>query len=232
MLDIDFFRVVPTPTGRLSERHRPARHEHSGSSTKRRGCRSSCTLRGETWRVGANDYSGASALLTGRLMSADGHPLVGRSINCMNSSGGHPVLELQQVRTDARGGFRCEIPSGGPFELYSYAVGYAGFAPLARQLTVQAGEQIDFGELVVNVGEDSTITVTAKNAQSRTKPPAADPANGQSDLSLAPTSSYVATAAGPERRPDNGERTVTGSGGKFSSRSASRALERRPATCA
>jgi hypothetical protein len=115
------------------------------------------------------------AVLTGRLVSADGHPLAGRSINCMDSSGGHSVIELQRLHTDARGGFRCEIPSGGPFELYSYAVGYAGFASLARDLTVQAGEQIDFGELVVNVGEDSMITVTAKSAQKRTKLPTADP---------------------------------------------------------
>jgi beta-lactamase regulating signal transducer with metallopeptidase domain len=112
------------------------------------------------------------AVLTGRLVSPAGEPLRDVSIDCSYETGYNSVGGFPQARTDAQGRFRYEIPGGGPFQVASRS---GSFFSLARDLTVQSGEQVDFGELVVSASDRIRSTVTAKNPPKRTLSPAVDP---------------------------------------------------------
>jgi beta-lactamase regulating signal transducer with metallopeptidase domain/protocatechuate 3,4-dioxygenase beta subunit len=103
------------------------------------------------------------AVLTGRFVSTEGKPYAGWSVDCQFSIGYHSGFP--PVRTDSDGGFRCEIPGGGPFDLVSRS---GPAVTVASNLTVQSGEQLDFGELVVNDG-DERVDFTTKVAPKRTK---------------------------------------------------------------
>jgi hypothetical protein len=111
------------------------------------------------------------AVLTGRLVSAEGKPLAERKIDCDYSLGYNSIGQFPQAQTDAQGRFRYELPAGGPFHIASRS---RGFASLANDLTVQSGEKIDLGDLVVSSGNTFLATVTAKSPAKRTKSPAAE----------------------------------------------------------
>ncbi len=83
------------------------------------------------------------AVLTGRLVSPAGEPLRNVLIDCDYETGYNSVAGFPQARTDAQGRFRYEIPGGGPFHVASRS---RSFFSLVRDLTVQSGEQVDFGE--------------------------------------------------------------------------------------
>jgi hypothetical protein len=111
------------------------------------------------------------AVLTGRLVSPAGEPLRDVSINCSYELSYNSIGQFPEARTDAQGRFRYEIPGGGPFQVVSRS---GRFLSLARDLTVQSGEQVDFGELVVSASDRVRSTVTPKNPPKRTLSPAAD----------------------------------------------------------
>lgn len=111
------------------------------------------------------------AVLTGRLVSPTGEPLRDVSIDCDYELGYNSVGGFPKVQTDAQGRFRYEIPGGGPFHVASRS---GSFFSLARDLSVESGEQVDFGELVVSAGKGIRSTVTAKHPPKRTRSPAAD----------------------------------------------------------
>jgi hypothetical protein len=111
------------------------------------------------------------AVLTGRLVSPAGEPLRDVSIDCNYELSYNSVGGVPEVRTDAQGRFRYEIPGGGPFHVASRS---GSFFSLARDLAVESGEQVDFGELVVNAIDRIHSTVTAKSPPKRTLSAAAD----------------------------------------------------------
>jgi beta-lactamase regulating signal transducer with metallopeptidase domain/protocatechuate 3,4-dioxygenase beta subunit len=110
------------------------------------------------------------AVLTGRLVSPTGEPLPNVLIGGTYETDYNSLAQLSETRTDAQGRFRYEIPGGGPFRVGSQSI---GLLPFARDLMVQAGEQIDFGELVVST-KGFSGAVTAKSPPKRTPPSAAD----------------------------------------------------------
>jgi len=112
------------------------------------------------------------AVLTGRLVSPTGEPLRDVVIGGMYAMDYNFSAQLSETRTDAQGRFRYEIPGGGPFRVGSQS-SFGGFLALARDLTVESGEQIDFGELVVST-KGFSGAVTAKSRPKRTPPSAAD----------------------------------------------------------
>jgi hypothetical protein len=111
------------------------------------------------------------AVLTGRLLSAAGEPLRDVSIDCHFDMSYNSVGAFPETRTDAQGRFRYEIPGGGPFHVASRS---GSFFSLARDLAVESGEQVDFGELVVSAIDRIRSTVTAKSPPKRTLSAAAD----------------------------------------------------------
>ncbi len=109
-------------------------------------------------------------MLTGRLVSPTGEPLPNVLIGGTYETDYNSLAQLSETRTDAEGRFRYEIPGGGPYRVGSQSI---GLLPFARDLTVQAGEQLDFGELVVTE-KGFSGTVTAKSRLKRTQSSAAD----------------------------------------------------------
>jgi beta-lactamase regulating signal transducer with metallopeptidase domain len=115
------------------------------------------------------------AVLTGRLVSPAGEPLRDVLIDCSYETGYNSIGQFPEARTDAQGRFRYEIPGGGPFQVASRS---GSFFSLARDLTVQSGEQVDFGEVVVSTSDRIRSSVTPKNPPKRSLSPPADPQMG------------------------------------------------------
>ena len=114
------------------------------------------------------------AVVTGRLISTEGKPFAGWSVDCDYSLGYNAVSAFPPARTDSQGRFRIEIPGGGQFDVVSRS---GPFLDIARKLTVQSGEHVDFGELVVD-DRANFIDFTTKMSPKRAPSGAADPQMG------------------------------------------------------
>ncbi len=103
------------------------------------------------------------AVLIGRLVSPEGEPLHNVSLEICDYNGSSFRRRGPMRKAD----FAIELPAGGPFQLVSRS---GRFISLARGLMVEAGEQIDFGELdITTVGDRATVT--AKTPPKRTPQP-------------------------------------------------------------
>ena len=113
------------------------------------------------------------AVLTGRFVSPEKKPYADWSVTCHYALDYHARDGFPPVRTNTPGRFRYEIPAGGPFEVIAHS---GPIVTLAHRLTVQAGEQIDFGELVVDDREDF---IEIKMPPKRTQSPVANASQEQ-----------------------------------------------------
>jgi beta-lactamase regulating signal transducer with metallopeptidase domain len=109
------------------------------------------------------------AVVTGRLVTAEGAPISGSEIEVVFDP--NSADRLPMVKTDADGRFREELPAGGPFELYAHPFPFAFFA---KKLSVDVGERVDLGEITIDRDQKNRPFQPKINRgpEKRTKPPA------------------------------------------------------------
>ncbi len=107
------------------------------------------------------------AILTGRLLNPEGAPLAQLRIECRFGRG--QAGEFPATSTDEQGRFRQGLPGGGP-----YFVRSPSFGRLEDKLTAFSGEQVDFGDITVDINQDRPrLSKPLRGPEKRTKPPAA-----------------------------------------------------------
>jgi hypothetical protein len=99
--------------------------------------------------------------VTGRLISADGTLLARAPIRTDSALRGWQWS--LGLATGADGRFRVELPAGGPFALQSQWI------DLVKNLTVEAGEQIDLGDITIEPGRNGSDPKAQRGKEKRTK---------------------------------------------------------------
>jgi beta-lactamase regulating signal transducer with metallopeptidase domain len=140
------------------------------------------------------------AIVTGHLISAEGTPLARAPLHTVNVLPGWQWPE--GLATGADGRFRIDFPPGGPYTLQSQ------WTELARNLTVEAGEQVDLGDITIEARSNRRMDPQVhRGPEKRTKmqPAAKTVTQSSAGPSLAPAAPMAdapTTIRGTVLRPD------------------------------
>ena len=128
--------------------------------------------------------------MTGRVVSPDGAGISGIPIGAYGSLPGGPWP--WELMSDQDGRFRIEFPGGGPFSLHSQ------WTKLAGDLTFEAGEQVDLGDITIERGNNRFDAKVHRGPEKRTKRSAAP----QVSTAPAPPSAARQVALRDAPKPD------------------------------
>jgi hypothetical protein len=111
------------------------------------------------------------AVVTGRLVTSEGTPIPKVQIECRFGLG---PSQLPGVSTDSQGRFRQELPAGGPFALSTQP-----YSEFAEKLTVVAGEQVDFGDIAIDLNQERPRMAKKPHSPVKRTRPQVDPEFGE-----------------------------------------------------